>query len=157
MTATYVLGLMIAVLQAHGERVPWVDDVLESAEGIADSCERGIHGSTPEQCAAVLVEWSFHESRFQKEALHDGGSGYGLFGTHGATLGRPVPLDAAGQVDAALELFEMSWRICADHPIAERAAWYASGGSGCSKERGLAISRSRLHAAAALLREHPDM
>lgn len=147
------MKLMMTRLHESGEVLPWIDSTAEVAEAIAEGCEvRPPPGASGEDCVAFLVEWSWHESRWNKTKVHDNGAGYGLFGTHEATLKRPVPLDARGQVDAALELFDTSWHVCARHPFDERAAWYASGGNGCSKERGLEISRSRMHASASLLR-----
>jgi hypothetical protein len=163
--ATLAMTLMMQRLHDSGETLPWIEATAEVADGIADGCvARKLPGMGAEECVSFLVEWAFHESRFDVTKVHDGGAGLGLFGTHQATLGRPVPEDAAGQVEGALELFAISWRVCSKRPYDERASWYAAGGNGCDPEalpegrakrtalRAHDISKGRLHSAARLLR-----
>ena len=85
--------------------------------------------------------------------MHDGGAGLGLFGTHAATLGRPVPPTATGQADAVIELLQTSFRICKEHPLDEKLGWYMAGGNGCEKR--LELSSFRAHETARLLKAHP--
>lgn len=153
--ATWVLALMTAIRTLYGEaEAPWADTYRDTADGIASRCQGApMPGGGREWCAGLLVEMSWHESRFQQDARHDHGAGYGLFGTHEATLGRPVPGDADGQAEAALELLRQSWRICASRPFEDRLGWYAAGGLGCSAR--LPLSRFRIHEAVGLLRKHP--
>ena len=151
----WVAALMTAVRIDHGEApAPWAESYMDTAVAIADRCaDNFVPGGKWKWCVAIAVEMSWQESRFNPQAEHDSGAGLGLFGTHASTLGRPVPKDQAGQVDAFLSLLETSFRICRKHPIEERLGWYAAGGEGC--ERRLELSRSRMHEASRLLREHP--
>jgi hypothetical protein len=87
------------------------------------------------------------------KASHDNGAGFGLFGMHAATLGRKVPEDALGQVQAEIELLQTSFRICAKHPLEERLGWYMFGSNGC--EHRLELSKYRMHQAARILRANP--
>ena len=135
---------------------PWIDWLPVEAEAFAEEASaRPLPGMTPGLTAALDVVMAWHEARFNPQVLHDQGSGYGLFGTHGFTLGRPVPLEPAGQVQAFHELARMSFRICRERPREERLAWYASGDPSCEKRVGL--SRSRFWEAERLLRENPPV
>jgi hypothetical protein len=151
----WVLVLMTAIRVQYAEALaPWADTYTPTAAAIATKCESApLPGGGKDWCAMLLVEMSWHESRFNQDVSHDGGHGYGLFGTQAGTLGRPVPADPEGQVDAAIELLKTSWRICAKHPLEERLGWYAAGGTGC--ERRLELSVFRMHEAAKILRANP--
>jgi hypothetical protein len=152
--AKWVLSLLLAMLAKEPGPLPWMDYLAVEAEAIADEdSHAALPGMSPGLTAALDVVMSWHESRFNPQTLHDHGAGYGLFGTHEATLGRPVPLDVAGQVAAWHELVRISFRICSERPLDERLGWYAAGGNGC--ERRLALSRSRVWEAQRLLKSHP--
>lgn len=153
--ASWVLLLMTSLRIQYGEQpAPWAETYPDTAAAIATTCEaRPMPGLKKDQCAAVYVDLGWHESRWQIDAVHDHGAGYGLFGTHAGTLGRPVPFDAQGQAWAVNELLDTSWRICAKHPLEDRLGWYAHGATGC--EHRLELSRFRMHEAAHLLRDHP--
>jgi hypothetical protein len=144
------LHLMFAIRALYGESDPaWSESYRSTAMGIADACEAApLPGGGPEWCVAVAVDFAWHESRFRSDASHDRGAGAGLFGTHTATLGRPIPADEAGQAEAFVALMHESFTACHASPLDERAAEYASGS--CEGRRSL--SRFRLHEAARLLR-----
>ncbi len=151
----FVLALMTAIRLEYGEaEAPWSATYETTADAIATRCQDArVDGGGADWCAALAVTMAFHESRFNPDASHDSGAGAGLFGTHAATLGRPVPQEQEGQVDAFLQLFHTSAKICAARPLGDRLGWYAAGGSGC--ERRLELSRFRMHQAARLLKSHP--
>ena len=150
----WILVLILTMLAKEPGSVPWLDMLPVEAEAIADEASaRPLPGMTPGLTAALDVVMAWHESRFNPEAVHDHGAGYGLFGTHGATLGRDVPFEVPGQVSAWHELARMSFKICADRPREDRLAWYASGDATCEKRAGL--SRARIWEAVRLLRDYP--
>lgn len=150
----WVLTLILVMLAKEPMSLPYIDYLPVEAEAIAEEdSARPLPGMTPGLTAALDVIMSWHESRFNPQAIHDHGAGYGLFGTHAATLGRPVPLDVPGQVYAWHELVRISFRVCAERPLAEKLGWYMMGGEGC--EHRLGMSRSRMWEAERLLREHP--
>ena len=151
----WVYSIMVALRMQTGEaQAPWAESYIDTASAIAARCtDHSVPGGGRDWCAAVAVYMSWHESRYNPDATHDNGAGLGLFGTHAGTLGRPVPKDSEGQVDAFLELLGTSFRICAKQPIDERLGWYMAGGDGC--ERRLDLSTFRMHGAARLLRAHP--
>jgi hypothetical protein len=153
--ATWILVLMTAIRTQYREaEAPWADTYRETADGIAVKCEGApMPGGGKDWCAGLLVEMSWKESRFNPSATHDGGAGFGLFGMQSATLGRKVPEDVEGQVQAAIDLLQISFRICAKHPLDERLSWYMMGGIGC--ERRNEMSRFRTHEVARLLRSNP--
>lgn len=138
----------------EGGTLPWLDFLPVEAEAIAEEASaRALPGVSRELTASIYVVMGWHESRFNPRASHDQGAGYGLFGTHEATLGRPVPEDVVGQVTAAHDLLAQSFAICRARPVSERLGWYAAGGDGC--ERRLGLSRARVWEAERLLRTYP--
>ena len=152
----WVLFLMLTMLakEPASYEQGFIEFLPVEAEAIAEEdSARPLPGMTPGLTAALDVIMSWHESRFNSVAIHDHGAGYGLFGTHEATLGRPVPIDVPGQVYAWHELVRISFRVCTCRPLEDWLAWYASGDASCEKRRGL--SRSRMWEAERLLREHP--
>lgn len=154
LSVSWVLSLITAMASKEPAALPWADQLPAEAEAIAaEASSHPLPGVTPAFTAALDTVMGWHESRFNPQATHDQGSGYGLFGTHGSTLGREVPKDLLGQVGALHELMSMSFRICQARPLEERAGWYAAGGEGC--ERRLGLSRARVWEAQRLLRSHP--
>lgn len=147
--------MMTAIRALYGEApAPWSDTYASTSGAIATGCASApIDGGGKDWCAMLLVEMAFHESRFQQDAVHDDGAGYGLFGMQAGTLGRHVPEDPEGQVVAEIQLLQQSFRICAKHPLEERLGWYMFGQSGC--EHRLEKSRFRMHEAARVLRANP--
>jgi hypothetical protein len=155
-TSQWVLTLLLAMLAHEPGPLPWLDYLPAEAEAIAEEdSARPLPGMTPGLTAALDVVMAWREARFNPHALHDHGAGYGLFGTHEATLGRPIPLDVAGQLVAWHSLARVSFRICLGEgrDRSEVLGWYAAGGERC--ERRLALSRSRVWEAQRLLRDHP--
>lgn len=153
LSAPWVLSLITAMAAKEGP-LPWADQLPLEAEAIAtQASEHPLPGVTPAFTAALDTVMGWHESRFNPWAEHDHGAGFGLFGTHAATLGRQVPADLGGQVGALHELMTTSFTICRERPLEERIGWYAAGGEGC--ERRLGLSRARVWEAQRLLRAHP--
>ena len=154
LSASWVLVLITSMTAKEPGPLPWIDFLPVEAEAIAeDAAAHPYPGASPALSAALDVVMGWHESRFNPRAEHDHGAGYGLFGTHAATLGRQVPEDVVGQVGALHELMTTSFTICRDRPLEERLGWYAAGGDGC--ERRLGLSRGRVWEAQRLLRAHP--
>lgn len=116
----------------------------ETAEEIADASARDPLLGDARHTAALLAVWAYHESRFRREALGDSGASRGLLQVS-RVWGEP-------SVAKALEIMHLSFKICREHLLKERAAWYASGGS-ATCDRRLELSRSRMSAAAKLLRD----
>ena len=156
---THLVALALTLLQAvfadHHEALPTYAGVTFGpiAVAIAGQCQNApLAGLDAEGCIAFVVEIGYRESRLDITASHDRGSGHGGWGVHDSTLGRPVPMDAAGQVEAAISLMRTSWAICRKEPLAFRFSWFAAGGRGCDRRHEL--SAFRMHEAAALLSRH---
>lgn len=144
--AAWTLTAMVRMQDPNG---PGVDPALaasypETAVEIADAAEANPLYDDAQNTAALLVVWAYHESRFRRAALGDSGASRGLLQVS-RVWGEPT-------VEKALAIMHLSFRICRDRPLKERAAWYASGGP-ATCDRRLELSRSRMSAAAKLLRE----
>jgi hypothetical protein len=149
----FLIMTMLAKEPASHEQ-GYTDFLPVIAESFAEEASaRPLPGMTPGLTASLDVIMAWHESRFNSTALHDHGAGYGLFGTHAATWGAPIPIDVPGQVWAWHELAKMSFKICSERPLSEKLGWYMWGGEGCEKRLGM--SRSRVYEAERLLRENP--
>ena len=150
----WVLTLIIVMLakEPASHEQAFVEFLPVEADAFAEEASaRPLPGMTPGLTAALDVVMAWHEARFNSTALHDHGAGYGLFGTHAATWGAPIPIDVPGQVWAWHSLAKMSMRVCADKPREERLAQYMSGS--CEKRAGM--SRGRVWEAERLLRDYP--
>jgi hypothetical protein len=102
--------------------------------------------------AAVLVALSFHESRFDPNAVGDHGEAMGLYQVHPSTVPDVDPDTFTEPLIAsrtARELIRQSSRICRGYDELEMMGWFASGGEGC-KERGRKKSRVRMSLAKTL-------
>jgi hypothetical protein len=140
--AKLVLVWMVHLQDPNGWGITpeWAASYPETAQEIADEAEANPLLHDAKQTASLLTEWSFHESHFNRDAVGDGGGSLGLM-----QVGR---FWGDSSMRKALALMHESFRVCAKRPLAERAAWYAAGGSGC--DRRLGLSRSRMLAAKAL-------
>lgn len=127
---------------------PWLETYPETASEIASTCETHSPSrlGSSVQCAATMVSLAWFESRFDPEAVGDGGQSLGLF-----QVSRAWPR-AGSQAATALRLVLTSESICRRLPLSSRLAWYASGGPDCSSSRGALLSRHRMALAASLLK-----
>ncbi len=146
--AAWVLSLLL-LLQPDA---PWRASYEETARAIATAAELaeplfpGPDGRA--RTAALLVAVAYHESRFDPNAVGDGGRSFGLFQHQRGGTSNFAPAVAAPR---ALETMRGSMNVCRARPADERLAAYASGRC----DRGLAASRARLALSRALLAGHP--
>jgi Transglycosylase SLT domain len=146
--AAWVLSLLL-FLQPD---VPWRASYEETARAIATAAEQaeplfpGADGRA--RTAALLVAVAYHESRFDPNAVGDGGRSFGLFQHQRGGASNFAPAVAAPR---ALATMRASLNACRARPEDERLAAYASGRC----DRGFAASRARLALGRALLAGHP--
>jgi len=140
--ARLVLVWMVHLQSPNGWGISpeWAASYPETAEEIAAAAEADPLLGDAKYTASLLTYWSLQESHFKRDAVGDHGGSFGLMQV-GKFWGDT-------SIAGALKLMHDSFRICAKRPLAERAAWYAAGGTGC--ERRLGLSRSRMLAAKAL-------
>lgn len=139
------------------EQTTWADRYVEVAQATVEACSRTIGEgeiltsarSAPEThltCLAVMTAVAFHESRFNPEAVGDGGRSIGPWQVSKAWLRKGE--DTFGQAVVAEGLMRKSAKICKGRPRAEQLGWYASGGAKCGRPES---SRIRMSLAAKLV------
>jgi hypothetical protein len=135
----------------------YVEGDMDVASAIADGSKKNPLLGDAIHTAALMVVMTWHESRFRENQVGDSGASIGVaqvasFWTK--TVCKDDDLaDLSQNIDCSLKLLHISFEICRSHPIEDRLAWYAAGGSGCEKR--LELSRFRMHQVARLMREHP--
>jgi len=128
--------------------VPWGPSYVETATAIVTACEERPAFGSAERCAAVLTAIAYHESRFQPDAIGDGGQSRGVWQVSRA-WGLAPAAPVLEHARLAAELVDRSEHICHDRPLDERLGWYAAGGRGCGRPTS---SRLRMRLAGALLK-----
>ena len=163
MTLLLVTLYMAAMHAFEPATLPWEDTLPDTAEAFAQAADvdplGGIsgHPNVP-LTAAILVVMGWQETRFDPNAIGDGGGSMGILQVSPQTAGLDdrtagdllLPDRAAG---IALEVIHQSFSICRKQPLERRLSWYAAGGSGC--ERRWELSEYRMRMAERLVREHP--
>jgi len=158
---TWILMLMTALrLTEPGPEVDWSSTYEDTANGIAAAAHADPLPGGEEFTGALLTVQAWQESRFKPTEVHDHGAGHGEWGVHletsrdieGCKTVEDLEDPARGAV-CALRLMHTSFRICKQHPVVERLAWFAFGSSGC--EHRLDLSRYRVGLAKKLIADHP--
>lgn len=152
----WLVPWVLAAMTSLQRTAPWSSSYPDVAAAIA--AEASAHPLYPgpdgaQRTAALLVSWTFRESRFDAGAVGDHGAARGLMQPHSVHAPDADLTDPATNLAVAGKLLRDSAWVCRARPEAERWAWYIHGRAGCpTDERSLRISRARSAEAAALLR-----
>jgi hypothetical protein len=145
---TWVLASMMSMQSPDTPGVTWSASYERVADVIATAAmENPLHGKSDLNptvlTAALMIEWSYFEARFDPNAVGDSGSSFGLWQAKESTAhaSREALLDPDQAAPIFLTLTHLSFRICSTHPVEERMAQYAYGRD-CDHR--LALSRSRI-------------
>ncbi|MCU0686684.1 MAG: transglycosylase SLT domain-containing protein [Polyangiaceae bacterium] len=147
--AAWVLSLLIFLQPDAPWRASYEEETARAIATAAEHAEPLFPGPDGRaRAAALLVAVAYHESRFDPNAVGDGGRSFGLFQHQ---RGGASNFAATVAAPRALETMRGSMNACRARPAEERLAAYASGRC----DRGLAASRARLSLGRALLAGHP--
>ena len=143
MLASWSIAWIVSLMIGLQPTAPWGDSYESTARGIYEGAKvepifQGESGLR--RTIALDVALSWFESRFDPNAVGDGGKSRGLYQIQFSGESESV----THQTIRANRMIRESFRVCWARPLEERLGWYASGGPNCSREGGLKASRHRM-------------